>query len=98
MKIKPKIPPWKKIHCDKDYNYCVHFEVLKNIECLLNNSLTKREVYVFCERPAIGEFGNCNGDGLHGFNTYFLNLQINCFGVWKKLDKTSNCITDFIFV
>jgi hypothetical protein len=98
MKIKPKIPPWQKIHYEKDYNYCVHFKVLKNIECLLNYNLTKKEVYVLCERPAINEFGNCNGDGFYGLNTYFLNLQNNCLGEWKKLNKTSNCIGDFIFV
>jgi hypothetical protein len=98
MKIKPKIPPWEKIHYHKDYNYCVHFEVLKNKECLLNNNLTKREVYVLCEKPATNEFGNCNGDGFYGLNTYFLNLQNNCLGEWKKLNKTSSCNADFIFV
>jgi hypothetical protein len=99
MKIKPKIPPWEKIHYeDKNYSYCVHFEVLENIECLLNNNSTKKEFYVLCERPAIDEFGNCNSDGFYGLNTYFLNLQNNCFGVWKKLNKTSSCNTDFIFV
>ncbi len=98
MKIKPKIFTWEKIHYEKDYNYCVHFEVLKNIECLLNNNLTKKEVYVLCERPAINEFGNCNGDGFYGLNTYFLNLQNNCPEEWKKLNKTSSCNADFICV
>ena len=98
MKIKPKIPQWKEIHYDKDYNYCVHFEILENIECLLDNNLAKREVYVLCERPAMDESWICNGDGFYGLNTYFLNLQTNCFGVWKKLNKTSNCFADFIFV
>jgi hypothetical protein len=98
MKIKPKIPPWQKIPYDKDYNYCVHFEVLENIECLLDNNLAKKEVYVLCERPAINDFGNCNGDGFYGLDTYFLNLQNNCLGVWKKLNKTSSCNADFVFV
>ncbi len=45
IKIKPKIPLWKIINYeDKNYSYCIHFEVLKNRECLLNNSLTKKEV------------------------------------------------------
>ena len=98
MQIKSKILQWKKIYYDKDYNYCVHFEVLKNIECLLKNNLTKKEVYVLCEKPAIDQFGNCNGDGFYGLNTYFLNLQNNCLGLWKKLNKTSSCSADFIFV
>ena len=99
MKIKPKIPLWRKIHyLDENYSYCIRFEVLKNRECLFNNNSTKKEVYVLCERPAIGEFGYCNGDGFYGLNTYFLNLQNNCLGEWKKLNKTSNCIGDFIFV
>ncbi len=99
MKIKPKIPPWEKIHYeDKNYNYCIYFEVLENIECLFNNNSTKKEVYVLCERPAINEFGNCNGNGFYGLNTYFLNLQNNCLGLWKKLNKTSSCNADFIFV
>ena len=99
MKIKPKIPLWKITNYeDKNYSYCIHFEVLKNRECLLNNNSTKKEVYVLCERPAIDEFGNCNGNGFYGLNTYFLNLQNNCLGEWKKLNKTSNCIGDFIFV
>jgi hypothetical protein len=99
MKIKPKIPPLEKIHYeDKNYSYCIHFEVLTNRECLLNYNLAKREVYVFCERPAINEFENCHGDGFYGLNTYFLNLQNNCLGERKKLNKTSNCIGDFIFV
>jgi hypothetical protein len=97
MQIKSKIFTWEKIHYEKDCNYCVHFEVLKNIECLLNN-LTKKEVYVLCEKPAIDQFGTCNGDGFYGLNTYFLNLQTNCFGEWKKLNKTSSCNSDFIFV
>jgi hypothetical protein len=98
MMIKPKIPPWEKIHYNMDYKYCVYFEILKNKECLLNNNLTKREVYVLCERPAIDESRNCKGDGFYGLYSYFLNLQNNCFGVWKKLNKTYNCSADFIFV
>jgi hypothetical protein len=99
MKIKPKIRLWEKIHyLDKNYSYCVYFEILKNKECLLNNNLIKREVYVLCERPAIDEIENCNGDGFYGLYTYFFNLQTNCLGVWKKLNKTSNCNADFIFV
>jgi hypothetical protein len=98
MKIKPKIPPWEKIHYNMDYKYCVYFEILKNKECLLNNNLTKREVYVLCERPAIDESRNCKGDGFYGLYSYFLNLQNNCFGVWKKLNKTNNCSADFIFI
>jgi hypothetical protein len=99
MKIKPKIPPWEKIHyLDKNYSYCIHFEVLTNRECLLNNDLTKREVYVLCEKPAISEFGNCKGDGFYGLYSNFLNLQNNCLGVWKKLNKTSTCSADFVFV
>ncbi len=98
MKIKPKIPPWQKLPYDKDYNYCIHFEVLENIECLLDNNLAKSEVYVLCERPAMDESWKCNGDGFYGLNTYFLNLQTNCFGEWKKLNKASSCSPDFIFV
>jgi hypothetical protein len=99
MKIKPKIPLWRKIHyLDENYSYCIRFEVLKNRECLFNNNSTKKEVYVLCEKPAISEFRNCKGDGFYGLYSNFLNLQNNCLGVWKKLNKTSNCIADFIFV
>jgi hypothetical protein len=99
MKIKPKIPPWEKIHyLDKNYNYCIHFEVLTNRECLFNNNSTKKEVYVLCEKPAMDESLICRGDGFYGLNTYFLNLQNNCLGAWKKLNKSSNCNADFIFV
>jgi hypothetical protein len=89
MKIKPKIFTWEKIHYEKDYNFCVHFEVIKNIECLLNYNLAISQVYALCERPAINEFVNCNGDGFYGLDTYFLNLQNNYLGKWKKLNKTS---------
>ena len=78
---------------DKANSYCIHFEVFKNLKCLL-----KREVYVLCEKPAINKFGNCNGEGFYGLNTYFLNLQNNCLGEWKKLNRTSSCSPDFIFV
>jgi hypothetical protein len=47
MKIKPKTFTRGKIHFEKDYNFCVHFEVLKNIECLLNYNLTKKRSLCF---------------------------------------------------
>jgi hypothetical protein len=88
MRINPRIPLE-----DKNYNYCLQFEVVKNIECL-----SKREVYVLCERPAMDESSICRGDGFYGLHSYFFNLQNNCGGVWKKLNRTSNCSADFIFV
>jgi hypothetical protein len=93
MKIKPKKP--QKIHYNMNYKYCVYFEIFKNKECSLNNNLIKREIYVLCEKPAINQFGNCNGDGFYGLNTNFINLQTNCLGVWKKLNRTYSCNADF---
>jgi hypothetical protein len=52
----------------------------------LNNNSTKREVYVLCERPTIDESWNCKGDGFYGLYSYFLNLQNNCLGEWKKIE------------
>ena len=95
MKIKPKIPPWEKDY-DKDCNYCVYFKILKNKECLSN--LTKTEVYVLCERVAMDESLICKGDGFYGLHSCFFNLQNNCLGVWKKLNRTSTCSADFIFL
>jgi len=88
VRTKPRIPLE-----DKNYSYCLHFEVVKNIECL-----SKREVNVLCERPAMDESLICKGDGFYGLNTYFLNLQNNCLGEWKKLNRTSICNAEFIFV
>ncbi len=85
---KPKIPTE-----DENYSYCLQFEVVKNIKCL-----SKRDVYVLCERPAMDESLICRGDGFYGLHSYFFNLQNNCLGEWKKLNRTSICNVDFIFV
>ena len=88
VRTEPKIP----IEYE-NYNYCLQFEVVKNIECL-----SKKQVYILCERPAMDESLICRGDGFYGLNTYFLNLQNNCYGLWKKLNRTSICNADFVFV
>ena len=88
VRTKPKIPTE-----DENYSYCLHFEVVKNIECL-----SKREVYVLCERVAMDESLICKGDGFYGLHSCFFNLQNNCGGVWKKLNRTSTCSADLIFL